>query len=102
MIILGSPYLIPVNLLTEYIYKCNYCYLKKLRVGNGCYLMFNDYKRFLDKFRIYHEDYGLNVRVDLTGGDLWLYPKYNQIIKETVTRDYVSEIGLMINSLWHK
>lgn len=100
--ILGSPYLVQVNLLTDCIYKCSYCYLKRLRAGGGCCLTLSDYTRFLDKFRTYHKDYDLKVRVNLTGGDLWLHPNYEQIIEETVARDYVSGVDLMINSLWHK
>jgi radical SAM protein with 4Fe4S-binding SPASM domain len=44
----------------------------------------------------------LEINVTLTGGDLWLHPEYESIIRETAERDFVNRIVLMTNSLWHK
>jgi len=102
VIILGSPYLVQVNALTRCFFGCSYCYLKNFYLNTDYFLPLADYRRFLDKFSTYHSNYGLDLRVDLTGGDLWLHPEYGQIIEETVKRNYITKIGLMVNSLWHK
>lgn len=98
---MGSPYLLQFNLLTDCIFNCGYCYLSELRKKHEKSLSFDSYKKFIDRFSRYFIDHGIEIRIDLTGGDLWLHKDIEKIVSYTYELPYVSSIGLMINSLWH-
>ncbi|MBI2310448.1 SPASM domain-containing protein [Candidatus Collierbacteria bacterium] len=99
-VVLGNPYLVQVNLLTDCIYRCDYCYLKELRDHKEQFLPLSRLKKFIKKFAVYKKLYGLELCLNLTGGDLWLHPEIGEVFNFVSLSPIVVKVGLMINSLW--
>lgn len=101
-LVVGNPYLIQFNLLVDCIYNCNYCYLGLIRKKNKKqFIPVSDILEFLDKFRDYHTEYSLKISLNLTGGDLWLYPDIDKLFSSINEMDFVEDVSLLLNSLWH-
>ena len=98
---IGNPFLIQFNLLTRCVFNCSYCYLNKLRKSSDKILSFGEYRDFLEVFSKYHDEFGLDLSLNLTGGDLWFHPELESILGYTNELDFVTDISLLINSLWH-
>lgn len=101
-IFIADPYLLQFNLLTDCTLDCDYCYLSSLRGRESFIVRANDFKKFLDKFKKYCSKYGIQITVDITGGDIWLHPEIKEILIYAYSSSHVRKIGLMANSLWHK
>ena len=99
---IGAPYLLQFNLLTDCIFQCPYCYLDDIRSGGNKLISAERYEKFMISMNKYYLEYGLTFQVNLTGGDIWLHSEIERILKFTLDLPYVSNIGLMLNNLWHK
>lgn len=94
---LGSPYLIQFNLLTQCPNHCDYCYLKQLGSKR---LSLSDVEKFLNKFKEISQKYKLKLNINLLGGDLWLHPEIDKIIKFLFEQENVKGISICVNNLW--
>jgi radical SAM protein with 4Fe4S-binding SPASM domain len=98
-LIIGDPYLLQFNLLKKCKYSCDYCYLRDYK---DVVLPFEQIKDFLKKFSFYTSTYNFELSISLTGGDIFLYPNLFKLIEHLCRLDYIKNISLLINSLWHK
>lgn len=101
-LVIGNPYTLQFNLLTDCIFKCNYCYLNEIKRNNNKRLSYLSYKHFLDKFKDYFKKYNLTLRLNITGGDIWFHPEISKIMKYTYSLPYIEDMNLLINNLWDK
>jgi len=96
---IGDPYLLQIHITSKCPLKCSYCYLEK---DPPVDLSFDKIKRFLEKFNKYYNESGLKVRINLTGGDIFLYPDLEKLLKYIQGQDFIEAIYLMINSFYRK
>lgn len=98
-LIIGDPYLLQFNLLKKCKYNCDYCYLKDYK---DTILSFDKIREFLNKFNHYTSTYNFELSITLTGGDIFFYPELFKLIKHLCSLNYIKNISLLINSLWHE
>jgi MoaA/NifB/PqqE/SkfB family radical SAM enzyme len=73
---IGDPFVVQINLTTRCTLRCPYCYLRNTKVSS---IDINSLKLFLLKFKKWTQDYNFQLHINLTGGDLWLYPEIKEI-----------------------
>ena len=100
-IAIGSPYVVQFNLTNRCILNCAYCYLKSANLKPNSFLEFSQFQSMIAKLAKASSIYGFDLQVNLTGGDLWLYPKAERILTLLENEPRVTGIGLMLNNLWH-
>lgn len=99
-LVIGDPFLVQLNVTTRCLFECDYCYLSEFKKGKPQSISVSRAIFFLEKFREYHEEYGLKVELNITGGDLWLYPEVEKLLDYVCKSPFIVKRGLMINSLW--
>jgi radical SAM protein with 4Fe4S-binding SPASM domain len=96
---IGDPFVVQINLTTRCTLRCPYCYLRNTKVSS---IDINSLKLFLLKFKKWTQDYNFQLHINLTGGDLWLYPEIKEICEFVYCQNFIKSISLLINNLWYK
>ena len=96
---LNKEYLIQLNLTGKCPRNCDFCYMKKYK---NSFLSSSKIKKLWENLRKYNEAYGIEYRVNLTGGDIFEHPECQKIIKFISEESSITAVDPLINKIWTK
>lgn len=100
-IAIGSPYVAQFNLTNRCILDCAYCYLKSANIKTNSFLEYQQFQDMINKLVQASSSYNFDIQINLTGGDLWLYPEIERVLILLKNNPKVTGVGLILNNLWY-
>jgi radical SAM protein with 4Fe4S-binding SPASM domain len=96
---IGNPYLLQIHITSKCTQNCSYCYLSKYQNSS---IPIDDLLGFLEQFKNYYQKFNLTNKINLTGGDIFLYRDLQKLLSYIDEAEHISKVTLMINSLYSK
>lgn len=95
---INKEYVIQLNLTGSCPFVCDFCYIKNKFSGVNL-----DPSRVLtlwNNLRKYSKKLGIFYRVNMTGGDLFFYPKWREVAKFLLKEKSVRFVDPLLNKFW--
>jgi len=94
---LNKEYLVQLNLTGACPRKCDFCYISLYK---NTYLSLEKTKKLWKNLRNNSKKYGIEYRVNLTGGDLFMHPEWKDIAKFISKEKTIVAMDPLINKFW--
>jgi len=96
---LNKEYLVQLNLTGDCPLKCEFCYMTPYKKK---YLSLDKIKILWDNLRRYSKEKDIEYRVNLTGGDIFEHPQWEEIARFIANENTITAVDPLINRFWKK
>ena len=97
---INKEYVVQLNLTGSCPFNCDFCYIKNNY--SGVNLEFSQIVRLWKNLRKYANKLGIYYRVNMTGGDVFLYPEWKKVAKFLSKEKSVRFVDPLLNSFYKK
>jgi MoaA/NifB/PqqE/SkfB family radical SAM enzyme len=97
---INKEYCIQLNLTGSCPFNCDFCYIRK--IYSGVNLEFSKILKLWENLRKYSKSLKIFYRVNITGGDVFLYPKWKDVAIFLSKEKSVKYVDPLLNSFYGK
>jgi len=96
---INKEYLVQLNLTGKCRLNCEFCYMIPHK---NRYLSLKKIKLLWENLRKHSKERGLDYRVNITGGDIFEHPEWEEIAKFIAKEKTITAVDPLINKFWSK
>ena len=96
---LNREYLVQLNLTGKCTLSCEFCYMSPYQ---NDFLTLHNIKKLWGNLKEYSIKYGIEYRVNITGGDIFQHPKWEEIAQFIADEKSITAVDPLINTFWKK